>query len=128
MEINLTLKLILSLKSYFKQLHRDSLLSRTLSPSAIRRSACIPPVRKTKKAYYLIIIISSIWLVLTEIPYYSLNILNLISNGFKEIFKIHVISSIFFNSNYCINFIFILVFILSSGNAFLNHLKKFILN
>ena len=72
---------------------------------------------RTHKAYYFVIILLGLWLILTGIPYYTLNFIFLnynsnqnvtaIENIMKErktLHKIQNIASTFFNSNHCINF------------------------
>ena len=83
--------------------------------------------RKTSKAqklHYIFIFILSLWSTLTSIPYYlfysyfSLSQLNIISNKFNlEILTtIQSTSSIFFNSNHCINFFIYLSFYIEFRN------------
>ena len=69
-------------------------------------------ISQTQKSHYLVILVVAIWTVLTTMPYYSLNTYLLLFR--LEIFEYHsnskiirmlqIISSIFFNSNHCINF------------------------
>jgi hypothetical protein len=67
---------------------------------------------KKQKSHYIVILVLSIWSMITSCPYYflktyySLFQLNYISNNFNvQIFiKAHVISSIFFNLNHCLLF------------------------
>ena len=73
---------------------------------------------KSQKSHYIVILVSSIWSILTTIPYYSFNTfyslfrLNFFSSHFhmKTIQMIQVISSVLFNSNHCINFFIYLSF------------------
>jgi hypothetical protein len=65
-----------------------------------------------QKSHYLVILVSALWSVLTSIPYYSfksfflLTESNILKTDFSdsEIYKIQIVSSIFFNFNHCINF------------------------
>jgi hypothetical protein len=71
------------------------------------------PLCRTQKSHHFVIIISSMWLVLTTTPYYTLNGFYLLLNpsifpndfDYKQISKFQVISSILFNSNHCFNFL-----------------------
>ena len=70
------------------------------------------PLSSIKKSHYVVIIITSFWIELTTLPYYTLNYFNLLSHlnmhsldiNIKLIAYIQVIVSIFFNSNRCVNF------------------------
>ena len=70
-------------------------------------------ISQTQKSHYFVILVVAIWTVLTTMPYYSLNTYLLLfrleifenqSSDTKVIRIAQIISSIFFNSNHCINF------------------------
>jgi hypothetical protein len=70
-------------------------------------------ISQTQKSHYFVILVVAIWTVLTTMPYYSLNtylllfrleLFNNQSSDTKVIRIAQIISSIFFNSNHCINF------------------------
>ena len=73
---------------------------------------------RTQKSHYIIIIVSSVWSVITSIPYYSFNSyislfqLKLFQNIFKmkRVIITQIISSIIFNSNHCLDFYIYLYF------------------
>ena len=74
-------------------------------------------ISRTQKSYYFVIIVLSLWLVLTALPYYTFKTFSLILHldSFKRYFGfefvnseklsiIRIILSVLFNSNHCINF------------------------
>ena len=75
-------------------------------------------ISKTQKSHYFIIVAVSVWTVLTTMPYYLLNTyllllrIDLFENHFESdaITIAQIISSVFFNSNHCINFLIYLFF------------------
>ena len=73
----------------------------------------------TQRSHYFVIIILAVWLVLTSIPYHTVNSFYLLiyfkdiaktKIKYTAIVKIQVIASIFFNSNHCINILVYLRF------------------
>ena len=82
----------------------------------IMRKFCVNS--KSQKSHYIVILVSSLWSLLTTIPYYtfitydSLFKLNFFSNIFdlKTTAIIQIISSILFNFNHVINFFIYLCF------------------
>ena len=83
---------------------------------------------KIQKSHYIVIFVSSIWSILSSIPYYSFNSyfllfqLNFFSNNFdlKNMIMIHIISSVLFNANHCINFFIYFIFYSEFRNIILN--------
>jgi hypothetical protein len=75
-------------------------------------------ISKTQRSHYFIIVAVSVWTVLTTMPYYLLNTyllllrIDLFENHFESdaITIAQIISSVFFNSNHCINFLIYLFF------------------
>ncbi|CAF1055924.1 unnamed protein product [Brachionus calyciflorus] len=73
-------------------------------------------ITTTQKSHYFTIIILGIWLLLTNIPYYTLftyhwaNSLKLINDTTRLHMTIQAVSSAFFNSNHCINIIIYMIF------------------
>jgi hypothetical protein len=73
---------------------------------------------KKQKSHYIVILLLSIWSILTSFRYYflksynSLFNLNFISKSFdlKTVIKSQIISSIFFNLNLSLNFLFYFIF------------------
>jgi hypothetical protein len=67
---------------------------------------------KIKKSHYIVIILTSFWIVMTTFPYYSINFFHLLSNfnlnsldiDYKLITYTQILTSILFNSNHCVNF------------------------
>ena len=82
----------------------------------------------TQRSHYIVIFVSSLWSILTSIPYYCLNNyfyifqLNFFSHYFevKTIITSQAISSVFFNLNHCINFLIYL--------SFYSEFRKFFIN
>lgn len=72
----------------------------------------------TQKSHFLTIIILGIWLLITSVPYYSLQTLYwifrliFIEDSMPNLFdyRVQAISSVFFNSNHCINILIYLLF------------------
>ena len=127
--------LIVKIITYYRNLQRDQLSMRQYSRRSNARASernstnqselfvCSRrsfqrPLCRTQKSHHFVIIISSMWLVLTTTPYYTLNGFHLLfnphifPNGFdyKQISKIQVVSSILFNSNHCFNFFIYFLF------------------
>ncbi len=74
-------------------------------------------MNKNQKSYFLTIIMLSVWLLLTSIPYYALSTydwaiaLGLISDRARiKDMSVQRISSAFFNSNHCINILIYIFF------------------
>jgi hypothetical protein len=73
---------------------------------------------KKQKSHYIVILLLSIWSILTSFPYYFLKTYNslfnlkFISKSFdlQTVVKSQIISSIFFNLNHCLNFLFYFIF------------------
>lgn len=81
------------------------------TPTVYIRCVNYKPVDRFKKSHYLVIIILAVWAVFTTIPYYLFNTFFLFFNLFligpsniKTFRILQIISSVFFNSNHCINF------------------------
>lgn len=75
------------------------------------RKLTVEPLCRTQKSHYFLIIILGLWLVLTIIPYYTLHIFDILFSADKhQIYKMLILSSIFFNSNHCINFFIYFIF------------------
>jgi hypothetical protein len=75
------------------------------------------PVDRVKRSHYLVIIILAAWSVFTSIPYYAFHAFYLLitlniftSTDTKALHVVQITSSIFFNSNHCINFFIYLFF------------------
>ena len=71
-----------------------------------------------QKSHYSVILVSAFWTILTSIPYYTFKSYFLLNelDIFKDtlyphtVFKIQILSSIFFNLNHCINFFIYICF------------------
>ena len=89
---------------------------------------------KSQKSHYIFIFILSLWSTLTSIPYYLFNSyfsflqLHFISNKFnlETLTTIQITSSIFFNSNHCINFFIYLSFYIEFRNILKSSFSKII--
>ena len=117
--------LIYEIVSYYR---KRVILSKNLEKTKLNLKVCrnssmyvrcvnYKPVDRVKRSHYLVIIILAAWSVFTTIPYYafhafylliSLNIFT--STDSKALHIIQITSSIFFNSNHCINFFIYLFF------------------
>jgi hypothetical protein len=92
------------------------------------RRLTLRPLCRTQKSHFFLIIVLAMWLVLTIIPYYTLHIFEQLFSGDKaQIYKALIISSIFFNSNHCINFFIYFFFNFEFRKCFLklfNYVKE----
>ena len=85
---------------------------------------------RTQKSHFIVLIVISFWSVLTTMPYYLLNTFYLLFNleifsnrvDFNQINRIQIISSLFFNTNHCVNFFINLFF----NFEFRNYICKFL--
>lgn len=71
----------------------------------------------TQKSHYYTIVILGAWLLITSVPFYTFNTIYWVSQlkifsdtNFEINKKVQPISSVFFNSNHCINMIIYLIF------------------
>ena len=123
---------------YNKKLDTDYYIENTLNVEYSKRNTIVVinfrktvtalrnPRNKGYKSHYVVILISSIWSILTSISYYSfltydfLFQFNIFSNNFdlKSITKIQAISSVLFNSSHCIHFFIYLSFHSEFRNIF----------
>ena len=95
---------MMNLTNYRKSEHDKSCTSLNLRRFSNKKT--------TKKLHYAVILVSSIWSMLTSIPYYtvnpyfSLNQFEFFSINFnlKSVIVVQIVSSVIFNLNHCINF------------------------
>jgi hypothetical protein len=91
--------------------HEKLELNRKQTAKLINYSRKLPISCLAQKPYYVMIVLA-VWLILTTTPYYTLNMfyllfqMNVLTNhfNFEKVMKMQVISSVFFNSNHCLNF------------------------
>ena len=91
--------------------NENSIISE-IQPINLRKFTMKPHKLSGKqKSHYIIILVSSLWSILTTIPYYSVNPYFSLSNfhffskfDSNSIFITQIISSVLFNFNHCINF------------------------
>ena len=118
-------KLISEIVKYYNQIpsidlskQRRSLVNKELISSSGISNNNQKPISKTQKSHYFIIVSVSVWTILSTTPYYFLNTylllsrIDLLENPFESntIITAQILSSMFFNSNHCINFFIYLFF------------------
>ena len=105
--------LILKIINYYKNLPKILIIRISNSESSSTMNKSLQrPLCRVQKSHHFVIIVSSMWLVLTTIPYYTFNFFHLLFNpnlfrvniDLKLISKMQIISSILFNLNHCLNF------------------------
>jgi hypothetical protein len=98
--------------------HYTNLTQQIRRPSTMKSDSYSTSISKNRvtqvqKSYYLTIIMIGIYLILTVIPYYSMMTYYWATQD-KDYSRLHStiqsITSVFFNSNHCINIVFYLLF------------------
>ena len=123
--------LVIRLINYYREqpkINFYSLMTK-LTNTSISNKSC--RMSNIQRSHYFIILVSSFWFILTSISYYFLQTyFDLVHINLKlnitTIEIVHIVSSILFNSNHCINFFIYLSFYKDFRACFLNFFLKLI--